>query len=207
MGMKRKKGLSGQMFLIAAIMVVIGLLLLKNLTGIYDTAEEKRYQESTMLKGQLKNIMSEYKKIVGVASMQQSPNGSAIAYLANFSDFLKNDAGMDVLYMLAYSNNSKYSVTLGNFIGDKINVTLTASNSTPLVWSLILNSSTNATKEFTSSGSLVNITLTYVIKTSVVREKMPVFLSNKKFIIGWFDIIIKDDESFLRSKDIYNRTW
>ena len=77
--------LKGQFFILSAIFILIGLIMLKSLLGVYVTVEEKRKQESDIHDKQLRNIKSEYENTLAIASLQPVPSTNGAEYLYNLS--------------------------------------------------------------------------------------------------------------------------
>ena len=201
----------GQIFLAGAVILLVGLIVLRNLLGVYGTIEEKRYQESLLYDDQLMNIKNEYQYIVGISTLQSNVNESAVNYLSNFSNYLRNEiSDFRVLYLFVFVNgsNQKYSITLGNFLNDKINATVSVSDSTPSNISIgSMNDKSNSTNEFQSNvNGTVNITLGYQIKNLTITEMIPI-TSNKNITYGLFDITLNAKDLMVRTKYVCNRTW
>lgn len=201
----------GQIFLAGAVILLVGLIVLRNLLGVYGTVEEKRYQESLLYDDQLMNIKNEYQYIVGISTLQSNVNESAVNYLSNFSNYLRNEiSDFRVLYLFVFVNgsNQKYSITLGNFLNDKINATVSASDSTPSNISIgSMNDKSNSTNEFQSNvNGTVNITLGYQIKNLTITEMIPI-TSNKNITYGLFDVALNAKGLMVRTKYVCNRTW
>lgn len=197
----------GQMFLIASILIIIALIALKNLFGIYATAEEKRFGESSQLDKELRNVKNEYRYILEVAALQNDANASGIDYLYNFSNLLRND-NAKTLYLFVFNNgsNQRFSATVGNFLNDKINVTLNATNADSLGFNFVVNDKKNVTKIFQASiNGTVNLTLKYERQENTTEEFK--ITTNKNQVFGFFDIQLEDSRLFLRSKDVYNWSW
>lgn len=202
----------GQMFLIAAILVVIGLIMLKNLLGVYSTGEETRFQETQILGKQLNNIINEYKYTLAVAAAQENVTNSSINYTENLSTYLRKDIDSEILYALVFvnSSNQKYYITLGNYLNDRINATIDVTDSTPSSSAIgILEDRTNSTTEFQSGiNGTVTITITYIRQGTEFVETFPIVVSSSRNLIkGFFDVKIKNEETFVRIKDTYNYTW
>ncbi|MBI2578160.1 MAG: hypothetical protein HYW26_00460 [Candidatus Aenigmarchaeota archaeon] len=202
------------MFVIAGLIILIAFFLLRGVFGIYNTLEEKRFQETMILDKELRNIYHEYEKIIIVSRVQGNANSSAIANLADFSTFLRGEEDIEILYALVSVNNTKYTVTVGNFLNDNINVTVNATDSTPSSAAMgIVNDKTNASASFTSSVSsgVVNVTLIYARRSDNVIEAIPARIApptqEKSALHGFFDIKLKSREDFLRIKNTFNATW
>ncbi len=199
-GVNRKKG---QLFIVGSIIFVIGFIFLSNLF-VYTEIEEKRFLEGIIIDRYSDNVMNQYKNIIGLSSMQADVNGSAINYLSNFSLFIRERGR--VLYVFTYSNASKYSVTVGNFLDDMINVTINASNSVPSGYFIgIMDDKTYQTVEFTATGS-AELTLTYNKMGNEFNETMLV-TAGSNFVQGFFDITLEQDDVLIRRIGTYNRTW
>jgi cell division protein FtsL len=199
----------GQMTIIAAILIVIALILLKNLLNIYTTIEEKRALESAIIDKKMLNIKDEYKSIAGLSSLHS--NSSGIDYLSNFSGFILNDIDASVLYVYVFSNesDSEYSVTLGNFLKSRINATINVTGASSAGNNFgIIEPETNKTAQFDfSSAGTVNMTLEYSKNGINVTEefRVPVF-TDRSSVFGFFDITLESGSITLRSKEVYNMT-
>ena len=204
----KKRGRKGQMFVIGAILILIGLIVLKNLLGVYSTAEEKRYQESVILDKQLRNIRDEYKYIIATASMQNDANASGISYLSNFSSLIRNDMNGRIVYMFIFANGTtqKFSVNVGNFVNDKINVTVNATSSNPNGYVYgSMDDKANLTKEFNATiNGTINVTLKYLYRNINFTEMVPVNVSTKSRAAGFFDITLEGSDIYVRSKETYS---
>src|SRR3989344_4978042 len=199
--------MKGQFFIIAAVIILIGFILLRNSLGIFDTLAERRIVESSMMNKQAINIMNEYKYLAGTASLQNDVNRSAIDYLYNFSSYLRDDRNVEILYVFVYMNDSAdtYSVTVGNFLNDNINVTISASDSTPSQANVFLNDRKNTTARFSASvNNTINITLSYKRIDATTTERFTVD-SRKNMTVGFFDIALIENTK-IRVKDVYNIT-
>jgi|SRR3989344_1004340 len=199
--------MKGQFFIIAAVIILIGFILLRNSLGIFDTLAERRIVESSMMNKQAINIMNEYKYLAGTASLQNDVNRSAIDYLYNFSSYLRDDRNVEILYVFVYMNDSAntYSVTLGNFLNDNINASINVTASTPQSVNFTLNNKKNATYNFAvSSDGIISINLTYRRIDTLVTERLSID-SRKNMTSSFFDITLIENNK-IRIKDVYNVT-
>lgn len=202
----------GQMFIVSAVIIIFSLVSLSNLLGIYKSVEEARVQESLILDRQLKNIKGEYEAIAAAARLSDNVNGSAIRYLANFSELLRSTAGIEILYSFVYFNGTSknYSVTVGNYLRDSINATINVSNSiTNGAVVGVVDDRKNSTRTFESSISsgTINVNITYVIRNENVIEAVPVTVSARNYVSLFYDIKLVEGQDFVRIKDVYNVTW
>ena len=166
-------GKKGQLFIAGAIIILVGLILLKSLF-VYSSVEEKRFLESSLLERYSGNIMNEYENIAGLATMQSDVNRSGIDYLSNFSFFITDAMRSKILYAFVFVNSNSYSVTVGNFLGDKINLTINATDSTPGCYHIgVMNHKTNQTREFIADiNGTVELTFGYVKSGNEYSQKI-----------------------------------
>ena len=206
-----KKGLKGQMFVRAAIIIVIGLIMIKNILGVYGIMEEKRTQETGILDKQLRNIKNEYGYAIAAAAMQANINDSGISYLSNFSDFIRSENDAKIFYLFAFANgsNQNYYLTVGNYMNDMINITsLAVTTSSPSSWQIsAMNDKTNLTNSFSSSiNGTINVTINYTLSGTSISEFVPLTVDTKNRVIGFFDISLYSGNDFIRTKFVYNAT-
>ena len=199
--------MKGQMFIIAAIFIIIGMVAAKNLLST-TLEEEKRSVEMINADKLLKNIGNEYSYLLSVSASQARPNQSAIAYFSGFSSFLRSDvAGFSVLYAAVYLNESamKYSVNVGNFLGGLVNITINTTGSSPAGYNLTLSDKENKIVEFSlSSLQNFNVTLNYTINAATSVEKFPILAKNYSLL--YIDMKIARSNIELGLKEVYNRT-
>jgi len=204
-----KKGLrKGQMFMIAGILILVGFLMLKSMLSVYQTVEEKTTEESELVDRQIKNIIKEYEMTLGFGSLQADPNQSTLEYLVNFTKYLESDMTIEVLFVYAFYDNTtgNYTVNIGNFLDDKRNCTINTTNPTNSD-TFNLADEKNYTKEFNTTSTSSDITLTYGFRGQDRKEKITVETGNQNFTIGFFDVNIRKDNIVMRAKQTYNRTW
>ncbi len=199
--------MKGQMFIIAAIFIIIGMVAAKNLLST-TLEEEKRSVETINADKLLKNIGNEYSYLLSVSVSQQMPNQSAISYFSDFTAYLRSDvAGFSAMYAAVYLNGTslKYSVNVGNFLGGLVNVTINASGSTPTGYNLTLEDRQNRIVEFSlSSLQDFNITLNYTANTATNVEIFPILAKNYSAL--YIDVEITKTNIELGLKEVYNRT-
>ena len=199
--------MKGQFFIIAAVIILIGFILLRNSLGIFDTLAERRIVESSLMNKQAINIVNEYKYLAGTASLQNQVNRSAIDYFYNFSSYLRDERNVEILYVFAYMNDSAntYSVTIGNFINDNINASINVTTSTPQSVNFTLNDKRNTTYNFAvSSEGIININLAYQRIDTTITERLSID-SRKNMTSSFFDITLIENNK-IRVKDVYNVT-
>ena len=203
--------MKGQMFLIGAILMIMGTLLVFNVVGVRTITEESRYQDAKLLNRQASNAVNEYRYGLGLAALQQESNKSAADYAAAFSSFLRNEADSRIFYAVAYVNGTTqaYSVNVGNYLGRKINVTLNATDSTPSSAFAYLDDRKNSTMHFLSgiSSCMINLTLSYKKGGGSVQERFSVNVSDKRYMAEFVDVTMIDTGFTMNAKEVFNRTW
>jgi hypothetical protein len=201
----------GQMFLIGAILIIVSLVLLRNLMGVFMTAQEEEAGESIVLDAELRNIKGEYNYIIGIATQQATPNVSAISNLYNISDLIRNDKDAKILYMLVYVNgtNQRYTVVVGNFLNDRINATVNVTDSTTTGSAFgNVNDKINVTAEFFPNTNItINVTLNYTLQSNNISEVIKANIGTRNHFSLFYDITLESGNALVRGKDIYNTTW
>ncbi len=205
----KKKRVKGQMFMIAAIFMIIGFILLRNLLSLPDISQSKAFQDTSYLDKNLKNLNREYAYLTGVASMQPTPNRTGVEYLHNFSRYISGEFDSKMLFVYVFSNgtSSNFSVTVGNFLEDNISGILNATSSTPTGRIFALNDTGNTTLEFNYTAGWINVTLNYTYQNRETVERFNFNASSRNFATSFFDVTIRESGFFVRSKGTYNRTW
>jgi len=183
--------------------------MMKSLLDVYTTVEEKRFQEASIADKMLRNIHGEYRNTAGLASLQANPNVSAISYFENFTAFIKKEQDFRSLYVLVYAmENKNYSVTVGNWLDDKIDATVNVTSSLTKGMKAEINDSQNVTFGFEALdyGSVV-INLTYMFRAEEVNESFSAAIRVTNSSTSFFDLSIYDKKEFVRIKDVFNETW
>ncbi len=199
----------GQMFIIAAIFMIIGFILLKGLLSLPELTQEKTFQDTSYLDRNLKNIKSEYAYIASVAAMQADANKTAKEYMYSFSRYVRSEFDSRIFYVFIFSNGStnNFSVTVGNFLKDNISGRVNFTSSTPPGRIFALNDSGNTTLEFNSTAAWISVTLNYTVQNRDTAEAFYFNSSAKNYAAAFFDVSLQERGFFVRSKSTYNRTW
>ena len=199
----------GQMFMIAAIFIIIGFILLKGLTTLPVLTQEKTFQDTSYLDRNLRNIKGELSYAASVASMQPLPNKTGAEYLFNFSRYIRHDFDSKILYVFIFSNGTtgNFSATIGNFLQNNISGTINFTSSTPAGRTFNVNDTGNKTLEFNASSAWINVTFNYTIQNRETVEKFYFNSSTRNYIGAFFDASLQENGFFVRSKSTYNRTW
>ena len=184
------EGKKGQLFIAGSVIMLVGFIMLKNL--FVPSIEERVFLESNLLPRYLDNILNEYSNIAGLSSMQSAEDG--ISHLSDFSFFIRDDIESRIFYVFVFANSSgKYSVTVGNFLDEKINVTLSATGSSPQDFLVgVMEDKTSQTREFTAISDEIELTVSYKKGGHEYSETLPLSTANN-FVQGFFDISLEDD--------------
>ncbi len=199
----KKPILKGQMFIIGSIILLLGIILVKDAINIYPVINEKTYQDSIFDDKNMRNVKNEYDFILGMTALDNKTQ-----YLSDFSNYIRND-NYKIFYIASLVNGTtnNYTVTIGNYFGGNINYTLNTTSSTPEGYSGLLKDKTNISYFFNTSTltSSVLITFNYTLDGSNSIEIIPIEM-NKNFIQGFFDIK-RDSMIYIRTKHTYNWSW
>jgi len=200
----------GQMFIIATLFIIVIIVLIRNMVGTLEISEENRFQESRLIEKNLRNAQNEFRELAALAALQQDANQSGMDYMRNLSLQMRSDMDIQIIYIYAVSNNSnnKYSVTMGNYLQDRMNITFNATNSNPGGRIFIIEDKANLTREYTSSvNGTISINVSYTAQNQDTAEKFNITSNTKSNIFLFTDITVRSNEFFVRGKDFYNWSW
>ena len=198
------------MFILAAVLIISGIVLVFNVLGSPAITEEKKFQDTRMLDKTAENIMREYMFALGTATLYPKPNESASNFISDLSSYMRNETDSSIFYAIIFVNgtNQRYSVNIGNYMDDSISVNVSATNSTPASGAFALNDKKNTTLYFSSGiNGTVNVTVSYTKGNNQITENIRVGVSTKNLMQGLFDITVRDSGFSVNLKETYNRTW
>ncbi|KHO48150.1 MAG: hypothetical protein QT00_C0001G0163 [archaeon GW2011_AR5] len=203
------KRVKGQMFVIAAIFMILGFVLLRNLLSLPEITQEKVYQDTSYLDKNLRNLEREYSYLAGTASMQPNVNFSGNQYLHSFTQLVRSEFDAKVLYVYIYSNgtSSNVSVTIGNFMKNNMSGVLNITSATPTGRTFSLNDTHNTTLEFNLTAGWLNATLNYTMQNRETVERLYFNASTRNYVLGFTDMTLQERGFLVRFKSTYNRTW
>ncbi|GEM_PF-2082245 len=205
--MRSKKG---QMFIIATLFIIVIIVLIRNMVGTLELTEENRFQEARLIEKNLRNAQNEFREAAALAALQTDANQSGMDYMRNMSLQMRSDMDIQIIYIYAVSNNSnnKYSVAIGNYLQDRMNITFNATNSNPGGRIFIIEDKANLTREYNSSvNGTISINVTYTAQNQDTTEKFNITSNTKSNIFLFTDITVRSNEFFVRGKDFYNWSW
>lgn len=206
MGRKMK----GQMFIIAAIFMIVTIVIIRNMVGSQTLTEENRFQESRFPEKTLRNVQNEFRQLAALAALQADANRSGMEYLRNFSLQLRDDTDIAVMYIYIVANgtNQRYSATIGNYLQDRMNITFNATSSSPGSRLFIIEDRANLTREYNSTiNGTISINVTYTSQNLETTERFNITDNTKSNIFLFTDITVKSDDLYARGKDFYNWSW
>ena len=182
----------GQFFVLAAIIIVLSVIAVKTLIISSRSVPLGKTEFADKI---LENVEKEYENIVGIAAMQSNVNASLVEYLTNFTNYLRNDRDCEVLWIAIYHNSSQQdlSLSVGNFLQSKINLTLILDGATPSSATFSLDDESIGYQKFSTSSNTINITISYSLRGENRQEKIMLDVS-KDFAYGFFDIKIKEED-------------
>lgn len=193
----------GQIFLIISVLILLALILLKMQTS--STPENLRFYTSLELKDTYENLQNEYEKAAEISLFQKKTPQNLEQNLNNFSSYAINKLGqknytLKTLYTFAFANSS-LNITVGNFLGETIrSISLNISDGQNDFISSIANKQ-SVSKNFSLPNSF-NITVTYFL----AGQKNFTYYSDSGKIAAYFDIYLRQADSYLDEKLIFNKT-
>src|SRR3989338_4574585 len=197
------------MFIIAAIFMILGFVLLRNLLSLPEITQEKVYQDTSYLDKNMKNLEREYAYLAGAASMQRNANLSGNQYFHSFTQLVRSEFDARILYVYIFSNGTSgnVSVTIGNFMKNNMSGMLNVTSATPTGRTFTLNDTHNVTLEFNLTSGWINATLNYTMQNSETVERLYFNASTRNYVLGFADMTLQERGFMVRSKSVYNRTW
>jgi hypothetical protein len=200
----------GQLFIIAAVFMVAGMVLIFGVLSSPLIVEEKKFQDVRLLDKNSKNILNEYKYAAGIATLNSPANVSLLSYMLNLSDYYRRESDSRIFYAAAMLNGStqRFSIDVGNYLKDSINITINATDSTPSSIQFVLDDKTNRAVDFLATiNKMVDITLDYSSGNARTVERFSLNSSSRNVMLLFSDVSLKDGTYEIRLKDVYNRTW
>ena len=197
------------MLIIAAIFMILGFVLLRNLLSLPEITQEKVYQDTSYLDKNLRNLEREYGYLAGTASMQRNANLSGNQYFHSFTQLVRSEFDARILYVYIFSNGTSgnVSVTIGNFMKNNMSGALNVTSATPTGRTFTLNDTHNVTLEFNLTSGWINATLNYTMQNSETVERLYFNASTRNYVLGFADMTLQERGFMVRSKSVYNRTW
>ena len=112
----------GQMFIIGAIIIIIGLVMLRGMYSMYEVSAESLFQDSASSAHGMVNLAGEYSHL--------AVQNYSIAQFSGFSGYLRDSIpGVKIFFVFAKPVPGGYDIYAGNFLGYKINATVISGES------------------------------------------------------------------------------
>lgn len=190
--------MKGQLFLIGAVVIIVGLFLLKNLFSVHGFIEEVRYLETSNPGFEIDNVMREYQRVAGLCKVNNNYN-----YLSDFSMNLRNNSYLKSLYFVGVANNTGYIVISGNFIGYNINVTIDPEKPTLSATSFVLPDVSEQVSHFSySNDEIFIINISYEINGKIENERFHLKTGSDN-LGSFFQVTFRDDNLDVSKKQTY----
>lgn len=199
------------MFIIFAIVIVSALVVIKALTKLPSTIEEKRVLEGTLEDRLFTNIKNELQRALEFSVHEQENITENVFDFANFTrrGVTEHRLIFKLLYVgiLANKTNQKMNITLVNLLNNQTIVNLTRtdigalSNCNSIAvedWGTCINNSLDFTL-----GTTYTLNVTYGSNTINVGIKTK---TNKNVYVGFFDITLESTEATHRKRFQVNHT-
>lgn len=194
----------GQMFLIAAAVTIIVLVLLKNTINISDITQKKSELVSTFEREFFKNTINELVRVIDISYHQ--PN-NIINNVFGFGNFTRKKMTerlqtFQFLYVSAItpsnSSNAVMNVTFVNLLNKPINATSRLNSSSPVNFSVMVDSSQWSINYSFTQGN--NYILTVGYNDTFVENITIQTLVNQSRYFAFFDVTLIGSETTYKDK-------
>src|SRR3989338_360910 len=199
----RVGAMKGQMFLIAGIILLLGIITLANIMNIYSVFEEMRHTEASDMNYRVDNIAREYEYMISAMSSQSQINSNNIR---SFTENITQYEDEEIFFLLAYANNSDYTMWAGNYLKDSINFTANMSYSIIPDWNIFLDDKSVSFIINNATITDIEINISYTLNNENEKQSLPMRITNNS-IIGFFDVRLNENDNFAKKRIFVNRTW
>jgi len=192
--MKRK----GQMFLIAAAIIITSLVILLSNINFVSPDIQKRYIENSLENKIFENVKDEITR-VPIYSFYDEINKNVLNFLQFLEKYLSSKSfDFNAFYIsINYSGGNKANVTIINFFDNEINVTLVLNSSPEQIESFIAQKNTIYNVSFSvNANDNYNLNVKYE-----ENEENISFNTNKPSYKYFFDLIFTSDLGIRRWKE------
>lgn len=199
--------MKGQLFIIAAIFMIVVVVLIKNSTGTTDFLEDGRFQDTRITDKNLENLAEEFRQVAALSVFGQDPASSEAGYFRNISVQARGDFDSSILYVFVFGDGAGlgYNVLIGNYLGDRINMTLNGSGASG---SMVIDDASSVSRSYVSAinGSFM-LKLNYTNSREEMTEAFNVTVDSKKNFALFSDITLRETGFAKRRKDVYSWSW
>ncbi len=197
--------MKGQFFVIAAIVITVTLILLRELFVAYYAVQLAEQHTARELANSLENLVREYELLVEVVCKPVSLCSNANLYFQDFSSKVKES--VDVFYVLVSYNSSaaQAEFTLGNYLWRNLNLKITLTNGTTTL-STNYQLDQGETREFALGPIAGNSNLTIYYSYIKAERKELLELNLTRDLAALFlDLEKSVGANFLRRKCFYQK--
>lgn len=200
----------GQMFLIAATIIIIVLVLLKTGINLPDILQREKELKSRFEKKIFSNIVDELVEVVDISYYQSSNITNNVFDFGNFTrkKMTEKLQNFDFLFVgsitPASTGSAIMNVTVVNLLNKPINATLQLDSLTPINDSEMVDSSSWTTNYTITQGQTYTLIIGY---NGTYSENVTIDTKvNKAIYVGFFDITITGSETTYKDKFQKNYT-
>jgi len=200
----------GQMFIIAAIIMIVILVILKAGVNIPDIMQRNRELEGKFEHDFFVNLVDELKKTIDISYHQSNNITNNVYSFANFTRKKMTERLQNFDFLCAgvitpaSSDNDIMNVTVVNLLGKPINATLQLNSFTPVNYSEMLDSTSWTTNYSIIQGQTYTLIVGYngtYSENVTIQTKV-----NQSKYVGFFDITLKGSETTYKDKFQKNYT-
>jgi len=173
--------MKGQFFVFAAIVLILTIISAKSLMVSINSIP---ILDVTSVDRMVENVGTEFKNILLFKDYD-----SFVDHVTDFSKKIRNDNDFKVLWILCKYNET-FNISVGNFLGEKIDGNLSLVGLSPSLVSFSLDSGSVSNYTFTKTSDSVSITISYTFSGGNRKETI-VLDASRPFIYGFFDVSLK----------------
>ena len=193
----------GQMFLIAAAIISLILILLKMGINLPEIIQKERELEGRFEEEFFANIDREFPKVVEISLHKPFEIAHNVLDFASFMDIemKKRLFNLEFLFSGALVNKTtqRINVTIINFLGGTINVTMELNGTVSTNCnSILIDEGKTCTDEFSFSPGSTYILL--LIHNTTQENITIVTRADKSTYVGFFDVTLKGRETIYKDK-------
>lgn len=194
----------GQMFLIAAAVTIIVLVLLKNTINISDIIQKKSELVSTFEREFFKNTINELVRVIDISYHQPNNITNNVFGFGNFTrkKMTERLQTFQLLYVSAItpsnSSSAVMNVTFVNLLNKPINATSRLNSSSPVNFSVMVDSSQWSINYSFTQGNNYVLTIGYN-DTFVENITIETMIKQSRYF-GFFDVTLIGSETTYKDK-------
>ncbi len=198
--------MKGQFFILAAVVMAVSLLMIKDMFDAYLTIQTTEHQSLLYTREVLDDILGEYDYIVETAACKNAIVDEAEAYLSDFTSKLAEENPITMLFFFSAFNSSSghLNFSVGNFLGDVVSVNITITNGTTTVTKKSVIADRAVFNSDVTISGVANITLSYEFCGEERSDTLKLDLSATKLYL-FIDLKMEYQDKTIRRKHVYEK--